>query len=164
MPPYNFKTTLSKTVPLFAKVYSKVTFFLSAYWGGNHYPTLLQTFSFSILKTNLEHVILDVSIPESERVVGLKPGFNSKTIQTNTPPPLRPPGPPSPPPYGHTISQRLTTFALSLFLNFFYKYSPFKSEAVISRTKANILQGPRVLCADDAAILVLSVHASDGCG
>lgn len=31
------------------------------------------------------------------------------------------------------------------------------------KAKANILQGPLVLCADDAAILVLGVHTSDGC-
>lgn len=102
VPPYNFKTTLSKTVPLFAKVYSKVTFFLSAYWGGgkNHYPTLLQTFKVSHVLDLFSVWRNFVSIPESERVVGLKPGFNSKTIQTNTPPPLRPPSlPPSIRPY-----------------------------------------------------------------
>lgn len=58
-----------------------------------------------------------VCIPESKRVVGLKPGFNSKTIQTNTPPPQPHPSWPSLPPLQMAIRshRKLTLLALSTF-------------------------------------------------
>lgn len=122
MPPYNFKTTL-KNGPFVCQGILQSNIFSVSILGGkkNHYPTLLQTFKVSHVLDLFSVWRNYVSIPESERVVGLKPGFNSKTIQTNTPLPLRPPGPPSLPPYGHTISQRLTTFALSVFFFLFFK-------------------------------------------
>lgn len=40
----------------------------------------------------------------------------------------------------------------TIFLN----YLPFKSETMIARTNVRTLQDPYVLCADDAAILILS--------
>lgn len=76
--------------------------------------------------------------------VGLKPGFKSKTIHSPTHAALLLALPPPLSPFGcHAI--------------YFFKYSPLKSEAMSARSNARTLQDPYVLCADDAAILILSM-------
>lgn len=51
---------------------------------------------------------------------------------------------------------------LTPFASFLLYYSPFESEATRSNAKATAWQGPPGLCADDAAILVLSASVWAG--
>lgn len=154
----NYTTVLSEMIPLCLPCVLQSHAFLSAHWGGG---IIIEPLS----KPHEASQVLDllsvcrrcVGIPESKRVVGLKPGFNSKTIQTNTPPPQPHPSWPSLPPLQTAIRshRKLTLLALSTFFKFlFFKNNlPLKSEATRSRAKANILQGPSmVLLADDAAM------------
>lgn len=76
--------------------------------------------------------------------VGLKPGSESKTFNLL---PMQ------------SSSWPSLLLCLSLdAIQFFFNYSPFESEAMSARTSARTLQDPYVLCADDAAIVSLSMQ------
>lgn len=81
--------------------------------------------------------------------VGLKPWSKSKTIHSTS----------------HAILLLALPPSLSLFgcRTIFFNYLPFKSEAMSARTSAGTLQDPYVLCADDAAIFILSMQMFEGC-
>lgn len=98
-----------------------------------------------------------VRIPGNQRVVGLKPGFNSKdhsNKRCSTPTP----------PLQFTRIQQMSMRSENLdSLHLVFSNLPFKNETMRSKAKGGIMQGLCVLCAEDAAILVLSGHTSNGC-
>lgn len=116
----NYTTVLSEMIPLCLPCVLQSHAFLSAHWGKKK-----KSLSNHFEKPHEASHVLDllsvcrrcVCIPESKRVVGLKPGFNSKTIQTNTPPPQPHPSWPSLPPLQMAIRshRKLTLLALSTF-------------------------------------------------